>query len=933
LYHYAGGAGIWLIPSDAEKPTDGRATNGRKFTKRTVTAMIDFKEELEWKTRKERIDKTLKPYWDIVKYSNSLNIAEHANVAVTEFPTANGPADYIFFVNGRLLAVLEAKKVSTNPQEVLGQAKRYSRGIFDGVGNWDGYKAPFLYSSNGEKNWFLDIRDAKNIRRTVMSIHTPAAMSEMIHKDIQSTFDKLKLVPIADNEKLRPYQKAAIKKTEDALINGKRNMLIAMATGTGKTFLTVSQIYRFISTGIARRILFLVDRKALAAQAVRAFSSFDTPNGMKFDKEFEIYSQAFKKEDFGDDEPFNPQLLPTEYLQKPTAQHTFVYICTIQRMAMNLYGRDVISDESAEDCGDFSDADKIDIPIHAFDLIVADECHRGYTSKETSAWRKAIEYFDAIKIGLTATPAPHSLSMFKEVVYRYTTDEAIDDGFLVDYEAAKISSGVKMNGVFLHEGENVGVVDDLTGSVVYDELEDEREYPSSEIENKITVPDTNYKIIRELKKYTEKHEEETGHFPKTLIFAVNDLRHTSHADQVVRICREVFERGDSFVEKITGSPSVDRPLQRIREFRNRPEPKIVVTVDMLSTGVDIPALEFIVFMRPVKSRILWTQMLGRGTRLCPDINKTHFTIFDCFDGTLIEYFKDTTDIKPEPPTKDPIPLEKVIENIYQNIDRDYNANVLVKRLRRIEKNMTGAARDQFSVFIQDGDMGKFAGELKKNIQNNFTETLKLLRDKDFQYLLMNYPRAKSNFIIGYDVVDEVSSEWVFRAGDETIKPEDYLVIFERFVRDNPEQIEAIEILLSRPKDWQTTALLELREKLVKNKFKEADLEKAHRIVYNKALADIISMVKHAMKDGEPIYTATERVELAMREFMRGQDFTPEQVKWLELIRNHLIENLTIDAEDFEFMPVFTREGGKSKAKKVFGDLSALIDRLNELIAS
>jgi len=758
-------------------------------------------------------------------------------------------------------------------------------------------------------------------------------MSEMIHKDIQSTFDKLKLVPIADNEKLRPYQKAAIEKTEDALINGKRNMLIAMATGTGKTFLTVSQIYRFISTGIARRILFLVDRKALAAQAVRAFSSFDTPNGMKFDKEFEIYSQAFKKEDFGDDEPFNPQLLPTEYLQKPTAQHTFVYICTIQRMAMNLYGRDVISDESAEDCGDFSDADKIDIPIHAFDLIVADECHRGYTSKETSAWRKAIEYFDAIKIGLTATPAPHSLSMFKEVVYRYTTDEAIDDGFLVDYEAAKISSGVKMNGVFLHEGENVGVVDDLTGSVVYDELEDEREYPSSEIENKITVPDTNYKIIRELKKYTEKHEEETGHFPKTLIFAVNDLRHTSHADQVVRICREVFERGDSFVEKITGSPSVDRPLQRIREFRNRPEPKIVVTVDMLSTGVDIPALEFIVFMRPVKSRILWTQMLGRGTRLCPDINKTHFTIFDCFDGTLIEYFKDTTDIKPEPPTKDPIPLEKVIENIYQNIDRDYNANVLVKRLRRIEKNMTGAARDQFSVFIQDGDMGKFAGELKKNIQNNFTETLKLLRDKDFQYLLMNYPRAKSNFIIGYDVVDEVSSEWVFRAGDETIKPEDYLVIFERFVRDNPEQIEAIEILLSRPKDWQTTALLELREKLVKNKFKEADLEKAHRIVYNKALADIISMVKHAMKDGEPIYTATERVELAMREFMRGQDFTPEQVKWLELIRNHLIENLTIDAEDFEFMPVFTREGGKSKAKKVFGDLSALVDRLNELIAS
>jgi type I restriction enzyme R subunit len=158
---------------------------------------------------------------------------------------------------------------------------------------------------------------------------------------------------------------------------------------------------------------------------------------------------------------------------------------------------------------------------------------------------------------------------------------------------------------------------------------------------------------------------------------------------VVRICREVFGRGDDFVQKITGSPSVDRPLQKIREFRNRPEPKVVVTVEMLSTGVDIPSLEFVVFLRPVKSRILWVQMLGRGTRLCPEIHKIHFTIFDGFNGTLIEYFRNATDFSIEPPRREPLPIEQVIENIYQNVDRDCHVRVLVKRLRRIEKDMSG----------------------------------------------------------------------------------------------------------------------------------------------------------------------------------------------------------------------------------------------------
>ena len=196
----------------------------------------------------------------------------------------------------------------------------------------------------------------------------------------------------------------------------------------------------------------------------------------------------------------------------------------------------------------------------------------------------------------------------------------------MDYQAVSITSNVRVKGMFLKEGEQVGRIDTETGEEVFDELEDERNFESEQIEKEITSPDSNRKIVQEIAKYAYEHQKEKGHFPKILIFAQNDRPHTSHADQLVQLCRKEFGQGDAFVQKITGNPNVDRPLQRIREFRNRPQPKIVVTVDMLSTGVDIPALEFIVFMRPVKSRILWEQMLGRGTRRCDEINKSHFTL-------------------------------------------------------------------------------------------------------------------------------------------------------------------------------------------------------------------------------------------------------------------------------------------------------------------
>jgi len=262
---------------------------------------------------------------------------------------------------------------------------------------------PFLYATNGEVIWHLDIRNEKNISRQISSFHTADALEEFFEDDRANGLEWLANNPV-DIESIRPYQGDAVYAIEDAITKGKRAMLVAMATGTGKTFLTVSQIYRLLESRAARRILFLVDRRALAAQAVREFSTFVTPHKNKFDQEYEVYSQRFRREDIDDDTPFDPKVLPNSYLTSPQISHTFVYVSTIQRMTINLFGWENAFSQNRSDPDYEDDAETLDIPIHAFDVIIADECHRGYTVKETAVWRRVLDYFDAIKIGLTATP-------------------------------------------------------------------------------------------------------------------------------------------------------------------------------------------------------------------------------------------------------------------------------------------------------------------------------------------------------------------------------------------------------------------------------------------------------------------------------------------------------------------------------------------------
>ncbi len=296
-------------------------------------------DEREWKTRKNRID----PRLDAAGWKRANNgTASVLPLRTEEEDTDNGPADYALWLNSsELVGLVEAKKVTVGPQNVLTQAERYARGVRGTKFNFNGLRVPFLYATNGEVFWFHDVRHPLNRSRRVANLHTPNALKEMLGRDFDADCEKLLGLP-HDNHRLRPYQKDANAAVERAIAERKRNLLVAMATGTGKTFTIVNQVYRLMKSGVAKRVLFLVDRRALAAQAVRAFSSFEAEPGQKFDQLYEVYSSRFQTEDFGEEEKFDPKVLPKEYLTDPKPGHTFVYVCTIQRMAINLLGRNAV---------------------------------------------------------------------------------------------------------------------------------------------------------------------------------------------------------------------------------------------------------------------------------------------------------------------------------------------------------------------------------------------------------------------------------------------------------------------------------------------------------------------------------------------------------------------------------------------------------------
>lgn len=636
-----------------------------------------------------------------LRYASGSRPVKGRNRAIAEWPTMTGPSDYALFCGMTLVGTIEAKRRNRNVMAVLRQAERYASDIhmqdaeFAEDGPWLEFKAPFAFSTNGRPYlkqvealsgiWRRDLRDPNNPAEVLAGWPSPRGLLERLSVNKVAAHKELASQPFDFGFPLRHYQREAIQAVEAGLADNRRAMLVAMATGTGKTKLAIAMLYRLISTRRFRRVCFVVDRSALGRQTKDEFTTTKVINGKAFADIFGLKGLADVTPD----------------------ADTRVHICTIQGLV-----RRVLYSESAEDAP----------PIDQYDLMIVDECHRGYLldremsdgdlsfrdqSDYVSKYRRVLEHFDAVKIGLTATPALHTTDIFGKPVFTYSYREAVVDGFLTDHEPPiQIATKLSERGIHFVRDDTVDFVHPPTGQVETITLADEVDFEVEQFNKGVVTVPFNRAVAEELVKYID-----PGDSDKTLIFAASK----AHADILVKELRNAFRKAygpmkDETVQRLTGD--VDKIENLILSFRNDPLPKIAVTVDLLTTGVDVPKITNIVFMRRVNSRILYEQMLGRATRLCPEIGKETFRIFDAVD--LYAHLQDMTDMKPV--AADPkFTLTKLFEELAGHGDGPHKNRVreqIIVRLRHRIKKLTPEMRARFE---------KEAGETPEASLDRFTQ--------------------------------------------------------------------------------------------------------------------------------------------------------------------------------------------------------------------
>lgn len=619
----AAAAAAPVVVASERKKQANKAASQRQKSEAETRYMIDEQlRQVGWEANTEEI-----------RYSKGSRPVKGHNIAIAEWPTDStvgkkGYADYALFVGVQLVAIIEAKAEHKDIPSVLDyQGKEYPRNIRAEdaqyqIGNWGEYKVPFTFATNGRPYleqyktksgiWFLDLRQSDNVPKALHGWISPDGIMEMLEKDIQAGNQALQdlsydLLRDKDGLNLRDYQVKAIQAAEKAVMEGKRTALLAMATGTGKTRTVLGMIYRFLTTNRFRRILFLVDRTALGEQAHDVFKEVKLEDLMTLD---EIY---------------NIKCLEDKLIDKETR----IQVATVQGMVKRILYNGGESMPAVTD----------------FDLIIIDEAHRGYIlDKEMddaellyrdqrdyqSKYRSVVEYFDAVKIALTATPALHATEIFGQPVFKYTYREAVIEGYLVDHDAPhRYETKLSSEGIHYVPGQTVTIFDPVTGEITNSELlEDELNFDVEQFNRQVITRSFNETVLEEISRSIDpENPKESG---KTLIFAVND----DHADMIVDILKNIYaETGvdGNAVMKITGKAGGGDPKkiqEAIKRFKNEDYPSVVVTVDLLTTGIDVPEINTLVFMRRIKSRILFEQMLGRATRLCPKIKKTHFEIHD-----------------------------------------------------------------------------------------------------------------------------------------------------------------------------------------------------------------------------------------------------------------------------------------------------------------
>ncbi|MDP9349311.1 MAG: type I restriction-modification system endonuclease, partial [Gemmatimonadota bacterium] len=611
-----------LVRQAGAQGADERREAYRARSRAAVERLLD-----ESETRRRLIDQQLRDAgWeadsDELHFGKGIRPEKGRHLAIAEWPTATGPADYVLFSGLTPLGVVEAKRQALHVAGAIEQAKRYSRGYTPQAGEsspggpWGDYRIPFLFATNGRAYlaqiaeqsgiWFLDARRPTHHPRVLQGWYSPDGLENLLKQDVRAAEEALR-ESSADALPLRDYQRAAVDAVEAALLEGRRSVLVAMATGTGKTRTAVGMLYRLLKAGLFRRILFLVDRNALGEQALGSFGTLPLEGIHTFSNVYEVAP-----------------------VDEPADEDTRLDIATVQGMVQR-----VLYADPAEAP-----------PVDAYDLLVVDECHRGYAldremseaeltfrseADYVSKYRRLVEYFDAVKIGLTATPAQHTTEIFGRPVYQYSYRQAVVDGWLVDHEPpTRIVTALGEDGITWRVGETVQAYDAARAQVDIFAAPDEIHVEVEEFNRRVATENFNRVVCGVLAR--EIDPEAPG---KTLIFCVND----EHADRVVRLLKEAFDEvyggvHDDAVQKITGR--ADQPGARIRRYRNERLPSVAVTVDLLTTGIDVPEIVNLVFLRRVRSRILYEQMLGRATRLRPDLygpgeDKTLFRIFDAVD--------------------------------------------------------------------------------------------------------------------------------------------------------------------------------------------------------------------------------------------------------------------------------------------------------------
>lgn len=847
-----------------------------------------------------------------LRYAKGARPEKGTYKAISEWPTTSGPADYALFVGMDLVGIVEAKKKAKDVVSDLLQAKRYAKDVqikgeehFVG-GPWGEYKVPFLFATNGrpylkqleQKSgiWFLDGRSPVNHPRPLQAWYTPQGIIEQLKQNQKVAEAKLKKEPF-DYLGLRDYQIRAVNKIEAALEKGNRKMLIAMATGTGKTLTAIGLIYRMIKTGRFRRILFLVDRNALGEQAEDKFKETRLEDLQTFDQIFDLKG------------------VKATILEETTRVHISTVQGMIHRIMFN------VNDDA--------------IPtVDQYDCIVVDEAHRGYTlDKELgeveilyhdekdyiSKYRKVLEYFDAVKIGLTATPAPHTIEIFGKPVFTYSYREAVIDDWLVDHEPPhQIETKLKKEGISWQKGDTVPVYDPATGRIT--NIEAIPDDLTLEIEhfNKLVITENfNRTVAKELIRELDPYGEE-----KTLIFATTD----DHADLVVEILKKEFKKAigavdDDAIAKITGS--IDKPLEMILKFKNEKFPTIAVTVDLLTTGIDVHEICNLVFIRRVRSRILYEQMLGRATRRCDRIKKDHFNIYDAVG--LYEALEPVTNMKAVAPGPK-ITLQQLAQKIFSKESETYQEYVieqLIVKLQRKAKSIGEQENEAFEILSGGETLHQFIESLKGK---DFKRIRGIIKGKQSLLTFLDENRYRPQKQLISDHEDElVSHKRGYGKGE---KPEDYLNEFKAFIIDNMNKIPALTLVCRRPRELTRQALKELKLALDQHGYTEPNLRTAWREWKNEDIAaDIISFIRRQAL-GDPLVSHEDRIRQAMKKIYGLRKWTKIQLKWLKRIEKQLIAETVFEQDDFD-KGAFKDHGGFDRLNKIFqGRLQETLNEIN-----